>query len=301
VNRRSLSGSGGTFANDFRRNFYVAQAVGVTTDIAPNLYNIEPSLPVATSSLATPATASPYVFDADRLNRTSATVRVGIDFQSGKDVLNFSNSATLDLTRSWNTATRTLTRSGSDTVSNCHTGLHNVACTDTSTTPNTALTRTIYFQANDGLLLSNVVSRDVTVLGSSIPAVQSGVNGTGTYFHGYPAIFLAPNLIITDPNTVNLSSATVTFTDWQVEGRLDFNNIFADQHTLNQDLNAHTAIFTNTDADLVDHYQTLLRSFLYWDVSGNPVTAVDVASFFETDGLSTSNTVSRNTIVSAVN
>ncbi len=298
---RSLSGSGGTVANDFRINFYVAQTVGVSTDIAPYLYNVEPSSLVATASLATPVTSSLYVFDADSLNWTSATVQIAINYQSGEDVLNFSNTATPNITGSWNAATGTLTLSGSDTVSDYRTALHNVTYTDTSATPNTAVTRTIYFQANDGQLLSNVVSRDVNVLGSSIPAVLSGVNGTGTYFQGYPAIFLAPNLVITDPNTVNLSSATVTFTNWQGEDRLDFNNIFADQHTFTQDLNAHTATFTITGADLVDHYQTLLRSVLYWDVSGNPVTSARVANFSVTDGLSTSNTVTRNTIVSAVN
>ncbi len=301
VSGRSLSGSGGTSPNDFRLNFYVAQTVGVTTDIAPYLYNVEPSSLVATASLASPVTSSLYVFDADTLNWASATVQIGINYQSGEDVLSFSNTATPNITASWNAATGTLTLSGSDTVSDYRTALHNVTYTDTSATPDTALTRTIYFEANDGLLLSNVVSRDVNVLGSSIPAVLSGVNGTGTFFQGYPAIALAANLVITDPNTVNLSSATVSFTNWQGEDRLDFNNIFADQHTFTQDLTAHTATFTITGADLVDHYQTLLRSVIYWDVSGNPVTTPRVANFSVTDGLSTSNTVTRNTIVSAVN
>jgi hypothetical protein len=188
-----------------------------------------------------------------------------------------------------------------DTVSNYRTALHNVTYTDTSATPNTTLTRTIDFQTNDGLLLSNVQTRDVTVMASSIPAVLSGVSGTGTYFQGYPAIALAPYLVITDPNTVNLSSATVSFTNWLGEDRLSFNNIFADQWTFTQDLVGHTATFTITGSDLIDHYQTLLRSVIYWDVSGAPATSARAASFSVTDGLSTSNSVTRNTVVSAVN
>ena len=301
IGGRSLSGSGGTSPNDFRLNFYVAQTVGGTTDIAPYLYNIEPSSLNSTASIATPITSSLYVYDADSNNWTSATVQIGINYQSGEDVLGFTNTATPNITSSWNPATGTLTLSGTDTVSNYRTALHNVTYTDTSVTPNTALTRVIYFQANDGILLSNLQTRDVTVMASSIPAVLSGVSGTGTYFQGYPAITLAQFLVITDPNTVNLSSATVSFTNWQGEDRLSFNNIFADQWTFTQDLVAHTATFTIVGSDLVDHYQTLLRSVIYWDVSGAPTTSARVASFSVTDGFSTSNIVTRNTLVSAVN
>ncbi|MEI8018524.1 MAG: hypothetical protein WCH39_10030 [Schlesneria sp.] len=301
ISGRSLSGSSGTTANDFRLNFYVAQKVGATTDIAPYLYNIEPSVLNATATQTVPISSSLYVFDADSNNWTSATVQIGINYQNGEDVLGFTNTTTPNITASWNAATGTLTLTGTDTVSNYRTALHNVTYTDTSATPNTALTRTIYFQTNDGTLLSNVQTRDVTVTASSTPAVLSGVSGTGTYYQGYPAIFLAPYLVITDPNVVNLSSATVSFTNWQGEDRLIFNNIFADQWTFTQDLAAHTATFTITSADMVDHYQTLLRSVLYWDVSGAPNTSARVASFSVTDGFSTSNIVTRNTIVSAVN
>ena len=301
VSGRSLSGSAGTSPVDFRLNFYVGQPVGGTTDVAPYLYNIEPVALNATATVATPITSSLFVFDADSINWTSATVQIAINYQNGEDVLNFSNAATPNITASWNTTTGTLTLSGTDSVSDYRTALHNVTYTDISATPNTGLTRTVYFQANDGLLLSNLQTRDVTVMASSIPAVLSGVGGTGTYFQGYPAIALVPSLVISDPNTINLSSATVSFTNWQGEDRLNFNNIFADQWTFTQDLITHTATFTITGADLVDHYQTLLRSVIYWDVSGAPVTSARVASFSVTDGLSTSNVVTRNTIVSAVN
>ena len=301
ITGRSLSGSAGNAANDFRLNFYVAQTVGATTDIAPYLYNIEPSVLNATATQTVPISSSLYVYDADSNNWTSATVQIGINYQSGEDILGFTNTATPNITASWNAATGTLTLSGTDTVSNYRTALHNVTYTDTSVTPNTALTRTIYFQTSDGMLLSNVQTRDVTVSASSVPAVLSGVSGTGTYFQSYPAIFLAPYLVITDPNVVNLSGATVSFTNWQGEDRLIFNNIFADQWTFTQDLVAHTATFTITGADMVDHYQTLLRSVQYWDVSGAPTTSARVASFSVTDGFSTSNIVTRNTLVSAVN
>ena len=301
---RTLDGDGdGVPGGDFRINFYVAATVGNTTDIGPWLYQIEDiNTPLnAPAPLFTPVTSSLLVFDADSNNWTGATIQIAINYQSSEDVLGFVNTATPKITGSWNATTGTLTLSGTDTVSNYRTALRNVTYHNTSLTPNTAVTRTVDFQTTDGLLPSNVVSRNVTVIGSSIPAVISGVNGTGTFFQGDPALTLAANLVISAPNIVNLASATVSFTNWQGEDRLDFNNIFALQHSFSQDLVAHTATFTITGSDLVDHYQTLLRSVIYWDVSGAPVTSARVASFSVSDGLSTSNIVTRNTIVTAVN
>ena len=297
---RQLGGDADGTVGDYRLNFYVAQTVNGVSDVAPWLYQIEQTPLNAAAPLATPVTSSLLVYDADSNNWASATVQIAINYQSGEDVLNFSNAATPKITASWNAANGTLTLSGTDTVSDYRTALHNVKYTDTSASPHTAPTRTIYFQANDGLLPSNVITRDVTVMVSSIPAVLSGVDGSGNYFEGDPARTVAGNLLISDPNTVNLASATVSFTNWQGEDRLDFNNIFALQHTFTQDLVAHTATFTITGLDLVDHYQTLLRSVIYWDVSPYPVTSPRVASFSVTDGLSTSNVVTRNTIVTQV-
>ena len=304
VTGRILDGDGNDVpGGDFRINFYVAATVGNTTDIGPWLYQIEDintSLN-APAPLFTPVTSSLLVFDADSNNWTGATIRIAINYQGSEDVLGFVNTATPKITGAWNAANGTLTLSGTDTVSNYRTALRNVTYHNTSQTPNKAITRTVDFQTTDGLLPSNVVSRNVAVIGSTIPAVISGVNGTGTFYQGDPALALAANLVISAPNIVNLASATVSFTNWQGEDRLEFNNIFALQHSFTQDLAAHTATFTITGSDLVDHYQTLLRSVIYWDVSGNPITSPRVASFSVSDGLSTSNVVTRNTIVQPVN
>jgi len=172
---------------------------------------------------------------------------------------------------------------------------------NSSNTPNTSVTRTIEFITSDGLLASNVISRDLNVTTASVPAVLSGVFGTGTFYEDYPATPLVAYLVISDPDTVNLASASITFTGWQGEDRIEFNNIFALQHTFVQDLVTHTAAFTITGTDTVDHYQTLLRSVIYWDVTGNPITTARVASVSVSDGSSTSNVVTRSMIVSASN
>ena len=299
VTGRILGGDPDGTAGDYRLNFYVGQTINNVTDVAPVLYQIEDTPLNAAATLNTPITSSLLVFDADSNNWTGATIQIAINYRSDQDVLGFVN--TPNITGSWNATTGTLTLTGTDTVSNYRTALHNVTYHNTSATPNTSVTRTVDFQSTDGLLPSNVVTRDVSVMASSIPAVISNVNGTGTFYEGDPAFALAAGLTITDPNVAYLSSATVTFTNWQGEDRLNFNNIFGLQHTFTQDLVAHTATFTITGQDFVDHYQTLLRSVIYWDVSANPVTTPRVASFSVTDGLSTSNVVTRNIVNVAVN
>ena len=297
---RPLDGDGnGIPGGDFGINFYVAQTVNGVSDVAPWLYQMEPIPLNAVGPLSTPVTSTLLAFDADSNNWTGATIQIAINYLSDQDVLGFVN--TPSITGTWNASTGTLTLSGTDTVSNYRAALRNVTYHNTSATPNTSVTRTIDFQSTDGLLPSNVITRDVTVMASSIPAVISNVTGTGTFYEGDPAFAVAAGLTISDPNNVNLSSATLSFTNWQGEDRLEFNNIFALQHTFTQDLVAHTATFTITGLDTVDHYQTLLRSVLYWDVSANPVTATRVANFTVTDGLSTSNLATRNIVDVAVN
>jgi hypothetical protein len=193
-----------------------------------------------------------------------------------------------------------LTLTGTASVSNYRTALRSVTYHNISATPNVALTRTVSFVASDGLQDSDPVTRDVIVSATGA-AVLSGVTGTGTYSENAALMPVAPSLVITDVSTNLLASATVSFTNWQAEDRVQFNNVFALQHSFSQDLSAHTASLMITGIDTLDHYQTLLRSVQYSDVSNNPVTSARVASIHVSDGTLTSNTVTRNINVAAVN
>lgn len=268
-------------------------------DVSPWMSQIEADPLNAAGSLSTPMTSSLLIFDSDNTTLTGATIQISINDHSDQDVLSFVNTATI--TGTWNAATGTLTLTGTDTVSNYRTALRKVTYHNTSASPNTSVTRTIDFQVTDGLLLSNIVSRDLTVVTTSTPAILSGVSGTGTYVESSSAITLGPNLVISDPGTTNLASATVSFTNWQAEDRVTFNNVFALQHSFTQNLTNHTASLVISGIDTVDHYQTLLRTVAYSDVSSNPVTSNRVASFTVSDGLSTSNLLTRQIAVVSVN
>jgi hypothetical protein len=269
------------------------------SDVGPMLYGIDATPLNAAAPLSTPIAPSLLVYDHDNNNWTGATVRISNNYVSGQDVLGFVNQ--LGITGSWDASSGTLTLSGTSSVSNYRTALRSVIYTNTSGTPNTSLIRTVSFTANDGFQSSDPVTRAVNVFTTSNPPVLSGVSGTGTYAEDDPVLLIAGNLTISDPDVVNLASATVTFTNWQSEDRMNFNNIYALQHTFTQDLVAHTATFTITGLAAVDHYQTLLRSVIYWDVSDNAVTTTRVATFTVSDGLSTSNAVTRGIAVSVFN
>ena len=164
-------------------------------------------------------------------------------------------------------------------------------------------TRTVDFRVVGWTVVRATSSprRDLTLIAAFPPPVLSGVSGTGTYDENAPQLPIAANLVVTDPNVVNLASATVSFTNWQAEDRVLFNNIFALQHTFIQDLAAHTASLTITGLQTVGAYQLLLRSVVYSDVTDNPVTTARIASFTVNDGGSNSNVVTRNINVVAVN
>ena len=141
------------------------------------IYQIEGTPLNAVASLYTPVTSSLLAYDQDSNNWTGATIHIATNYRSDQDVLGFVNTA--NITGSWNVVTGTLTLSGTDSVSNYRTALRNVTYHNTSGSPNTALTRTIDFQVTDGLLSSGQISRDLTVMSSSTPAVISGVSGAG--------------------------------------------------------------------------------------------------------------------------
>ncbi len=104
---------------------------------------------------ATDITSALTVSDAENSNLIGATVWIS-DYQNGQDLLGFANTA--KITGSWNAATGILTLSGSDTLADYQAALRAVTYQDTSPNPNSA-TRTVSFEANDGLGDSNVVAR----------------------------------------------------------------------------------------------------------------------------------------------
>ena len=158
--------------NNFTANQPVGAAglwIGVNSkglfSLIPVLSGIE-SAPLAYTAggAAASVTSALTASDADSTTLAGATVQISGNYQSGQDVLSFTNTATI--TGTWNAITGTLTLSGTDTLANYMAALQSVKYVDTSTSPSTA-TRMVTFQVTDGSTTSNVVDRQITVSGTS--------------------------------------------------------------------------------------------------------------------------------------
>lgn len=276
---------------------YGVYAQRYKSQFAPVLSQIESTPLDVIGVLPTAVTSSLQASDQDSTNLAGASIKFTSNYQNGEDVLGFANTA--KITGTWDPLTGTLTLTGTDSVANYITALRSITYRNTNAVPNTAVTRTIAFQVTDGVLLSNIVSRDLTTRATSTSPVLSGVNGTVNFMEQAIPLAIAPGLTI---NSLNLASATVSFTNWQGEDRVQFSNIYALQHTFTEDLSAHTAVLTITGNDTAARYQTLLRSVIYWDVSANPNTsATRIAKFTVTDVNSAGGYGTQNVTVTAVN
>jgi len=159
-------------------------------------------------------------------------------------------------------------------------------------------------------LLSSAAIAITTQLSTWVPGsliatasspVLSDVSGATNYVEKDSSVAISPQLTINAPNSSSLMSAQMTLANWQPEDRVNFSNLFALQHAFTSDPVSHTATLTINGVDTIDHYQSLLRSVIYGDVSDNPNTTTRVATFTVNDAVSTSNQLVRNIVVAAVN
>ena len=239
---------------------------------APVLYEIESTAVRAVGVLMTPVTSSLRVYDQDSDYWTGATITISQNYLHNQDQLVFNNTS--KISSRWSEETGTLKLTGTDTVSNYRTALRNVLYHNLSSSPNLLLKRTIVFQANDDRSFSNSIARELTVLPQSDPPTVSGFTQLLTFVKGATPLAVIPNVLISIPSETGLTSAKVSISNWQAGDRLEFSNSYALQHSFTEDPANHTATLSMTGFDVLDHYQKTLRSLVFWNVAGNPVTSV---------------------------
>ena len=106
-------------------------------------------------------------------------------------------------------------------------------------------------------------------------------------------------IIVSDVDSVNLASATVSITSGFVSSQdiLSFTN----QNGITGSYNSTTGVLSLTGAATVANYQTALRSITYTNSSDNPNTTTRTIGFSVNDGAATSNFPTRNVTITAVN
>ena len=102
--------------------------------------------------------------DADSATLITATVRISGNYDATQDLLNFTNQS--GISGNWNSATGSLTLSGSASVANYEAALRSVTYSNNSETPSTT-NRTISFSASDANRTSTTATRTIAVIATN--------------------------------------------------------------------------------------------------------------------------------------
>jgi autotransporter-associated beta strand protein len=140
-------------------NVVTRQITVTPAESAPVLAGIE-AVPIVYTQgdLGTTVSAALTASDSGAM-LIGATIWISGNYQSGEDVLAFTNTA--NITGAWNAAAGTLTLSGLDTAAHYQAALQSVTYCDTNPDPDLA-TRIVSFQVNDCLAESNIAAREIS-------------------------------------------------------------------------------------------------------------------------------------------
>nr|WP_255521097.1 Ig-like domain-containing protein [Chromobacterium sp. ASV5] len=265
------------------------------------------STPVAVDSGLTVAdSASPTL--------VSATVSITGNFNSGEDVLAFTNNGSSmgNITASYNAGTGVLTLAssgGSATLAQWQAALRAVTYTDSAVTPNTA-TRTISFQVVDGSSNSSAATtRTVTVAATDQTPVATASSGSAAFTAGdnvsSTPVAVDSGLTLSDLDNTTLASATVSITGNFHSGEdvLSFTNTSAITYgNIVASYNSGTGVLTLTSSGAtatLAQWQAALRAVKYTDSAVTPNTATRTVSFVVNDGSKSSAATTRAVTVAA--
>ncbi|MHB8524432.1 MAG: beta strand repeat-containing protein, partial [Limisphaerales bacterium] len=193
-------------------------------------------------------------------------------------------------TASYNATTGVLTLSGFVTVANYQTALQAVTYANSSQNPST-LTRTVSFKANDGTADSNTGTRNISITPVNNPPVVTTTTTPLNYVPRSGAVLMDNAITVTDVDSANLASATVSITAGFVNGE----DVLALPNPPTGITASYSAgVLTLTGPAAVSGYQTALRSVTYANTGQNPSTATRTVSFKANDGQADSTVATRN-------
>lgn len=253
---------------------------------APQLSNIETTpLSYTQNTPAVNVTSTLLLVDGDSTMLSSAIVKISGNYQNGADVLNFNDTA--KIFGSWNAQTGTLTLNGIDSVSNYRTALRSVKFFASNAVPG-AFTRTISFQANDGMASGNIVTRDINVTADPF---LSGIETTQlNYTVPNATQQITATLQVQAFNGNNLTGAQVSIFNVQAGDSLAAGQIPG----ITWIWDAGTGILTFTGSAPAADYQTILRTVTYNNPSSDPTSLHREISFQVFEGALPSNIVKRD-------
>jgi hypothetical protein len=236
------------------------------------------------------------VSDVDSVNLSGATAAISGNLAAGEDSLVFSDQN--GITGTYNTGTGVLTLSGSSSVAHYQTALRSVGYSNSSDNPS-GLTRTVSFQVTDSsAAASNVATRTVTVTPVNDAPVVTTSGGNAAYTEGAAATVIDNALTVSDVDSANLASGSVSLTgNFQAGDALGFTN----QNGITGSYNGGTGVLTLSGSSSVANYQTALRSVSYASGSNDNPAATKTVSFAVNDGALGSTSATKTLAITPVN
>jgi hypothetical protein len=243
----------------------------VTTTPGPGPVYTEGSLAVVIDNGVT-------VTDGDDLNLESATVAISTQHQPD-DELGFSNQNGIG--GSYNSGTGVLTLTGTSSVANYQAALRSVTYRNTGDNP--AGGKSIAFKVNDGDTDSNTATKVVIPMGLNDAPSITTTGSALAYAEGDGPEAIDPGLLVSDPDSVQMISATVQISAnfAPAEDELSFTSQAGITGTYDDSTGTLTLNGTASPAS----YQTALRSVRYENNSSNPSTATRTVTFRVRDDL----------------
>ena len=230
------------------------------------------------------------------VDAASSTVQVQLVSTNGATTL--SGTSGLSFSVGDGTADATMTFTG--TITSINTALAGLSFNPTASFTGAASLQIVTSdQGNTGSggTLTDNDTVSITVSASTAPVVTPTGSALAYTENGTPV--LDSGITVTDADSANLASATVTMTTNYVNGQDVL--AFVNQNGITGTWTAGTGVLSLTGSSSVANYQTALRSITYNNNSDAPSTSARTVTFVVNDGANASNTGSRQITLTAVN
>ena len=158
--------------------------------------------------------------------------------------------------------------------------MRTVTYVNNSNNPST-LARTVTFIVDDGALGSAPATRTINVTASDNPPAVDNSAGALAYTENDPATAIDTAITITDPDSTNLTGATVQITGNFVTGQ-DLLALPA-QPVVTASFDAATGTLTLSGTATIAAYETALEQVTYRNTSDNPSTATRTVTYTARD------------------
>jgi hypothetical protein len=240
----------------------------------PTLANVSTGASYTQGGGAVTLSGAVSVSDPDNLDLTAATVSIGGGtFAGDGDALAATTTGT-SIAASYNSTTETLTLSGSDTLAHYQSVLDTITFNNTSANPTdygSDPSRTITWVLNDGGAsnnLSTTATTTVSITAVNQPPTLGSVATSAHYTQGGASVTLSPSATVSDPDNLDLSSATVSIAGGAFTG--DVLGFSIAGTSIAASYNSATETLTLSGSDTLAHYQSVLDTVTFNNSSLNP-------------------------------